>query len=62
VETDSSALEGEHGDTDLQDGSAKNPSAPGATIDIAKLTAKVYQLMRDELRLERARAAGARDR
>jgi hypothetical protein len=62
VETDSSALESEHGDTDHQDGSAKNASAPGATIDIAKLTAKVYQLMRDELRLERARGAGARNR
>ena len=62
METDFSAHEGEHGDADHQEGSAQNASAPGGTIDIAKLTAKVYQLMRDELRLERARGAGARNR
>lgn len=31
--------------------------APAAAIDLAKLTAKVYQLMVEDLRLERARGA-----
>jgi hypothetical protein len=36
-------------------------AAPAGGVDIAKLTAKVYLLMLDELRLERSRGAAMRN-
>ena len=40
----------------------KAADAPATGIDVAALTAKVYRLMLDELRLEQARAARMRNR
>ena len=45
---------GEQHEPPAADGSAKG-------IDIATLTAKVYRLMQDELRLERARGVAPRN-
>ena len=55
----------EHEDEDIAGGphEQKAPGdAPAGAIDIAKLTAKVYRLMLDELRLEQARGAATRNR
>lgn len=56
--------EGEHEAIGVGDAEDKKPdeSAPAGAIDVAKLTAKVYKLMVDELRLERARGSAARKR
>lgn len=51
----------EHVAADEQEQKAPG-EAPAAAIDVAKLTAKVYQLMLDDLRLDRARGAGMRNR
>jgi len=38
-------------------GPAEPAPQPGSDVDVAQLAQKVYRLMRDELRLERARGA-----
>jgi hypothetical protein len=49
--------DGEHvaGDEHEHDAQKAPDGAPAAAIDVAKLTAKVYRLMLDDLRLDRAR-------
>ena len=51
---------GEHDDEHVAadaDEQKASGDAPAAAIDIAKLTAKVYRLIVEDLRLERARGA-----
>lgn len=73
MELDQDEHEGEHGEAEPGDSPAEasgaDPRSPAAgsaaapgKIDMAKLAAKVYKLMREEIRLERARGAGARGR
>ena len=70
MELDQDEHEGEHGEAEPGDApapqnSAQTPegsAAPAGKIDMAKLVAKVYKLMRDEIRLEKARGARARGR
>ena len=38
-------------------GHPEDSPAPAPVVDVAQLAQKVYRLMRDELRLERARGA-----
>ena len=56
MDSESGEHDDEHvaADADQQKASGE---APAAAIDIAKLTAKVYRLMVEDLRLERARGA-----
>ena len=56
--------EGDHEAIGIDGAEGKKPdgSAPPGAIDVTKLAAKVYKLMLDEIRLERARGSTARKR
>ena len=56
MDEESGEHEAEHGAADEHEQKASG-DAPVAAIDLAKLTAKVYRLMVEDLRLERARGA-----
>ena len=56
MDEESGEHEAEHAAADEPEQKASG-DAPAAAIDLAKLTAKVYRLMVEDLRLERARGA-----
>ena len=61
MDSESGEHEDEHVAADAEEQKASG-DAPAVAIDVAKLTAKVYRLMLDDLRLERARGAAMRNR